>query len=51
MTDILNRPWLPNAVTLGRLAAVPLLVWLLTVYHDGGNLSRPSPPLSTWPRP
>ncbi|MDR2725169.1 MAG: CDP-diacylglycerol--glycerol-3-phosphate 3-phosphatidyltransferase [Candidatus Adiutrix sp.] len=37
MTAILNRPWLPNAVTLGRLAAVPLIVWLLTVYHDGGE--------------
>ncbi|MCL2029576.1 MAG: CDP-diacylglycerol--glycerol-3-phosphate 3-phosphatidyltransferase [Deltaproteobacteria bacterium] len=32
----LNRPWLPNAITLGRLSAVPLIVWLLTVYNDGG---------------
>jgi len=37
MTAILNRPWLPNAVTLGRLAAVPIIVWLLTVYNDGGE--------------
>ena len=36
MISILNRPWLPNAVTLGRLAAAPLIVWLLTAYPDGG---------------
>ena len=32
----LDRPWLPNAITLGRLAAAPIIVWLLTVYNDGG---------------
>jgi len=36
MTQIMNRPWLPNAVTISRLAAVPLIVGLLTVYNDGG---------------
>ena len=36
MTPILNRPWLPNAITLGRLTAAPLIVWLLTVYPGGG---------------
>jgi len=36
MTVNLNRPWLPNAVTIGRLAAAPFIVWLLTVYKDGG---------------
>ncbi|MDR2935083.1 MAG: CDP-diacylglycerol--glycerol-3-phosphate 3-phosphatidyltransferase [Candidatus Adiutrix sp.] len=35
MTCILNRRWLPNAVTVGRLAAAPLIVLLLTVYPGG----------------
>ena len=32
---ILSQPWLPNAVTLGRLAAVPIIVGLLTVCGNG----------------
>jgi len=34
--SILNRRWLPNAVTIGRLAAAPLIAGLLTFRPGGG---------------
>lgn len=38
LEKILERPWAPNAITLGRLAAAPLIVGLLTVHSHGGRL-------------
>jgi len=34
--SMLNRRWLPNAVTIGRLAAAPLIAGLLTFCPEGG---------------
>ena len=37
LDKVLSRPWMPNAVTVGRLAAVPLIIILLTAYPKGGE--------------